>query len=381
MRDVERLLADSLGSIGRTHRPSDVYSAQQEFLLRRRRRRTYRTAAGVVVAGAAAALAFALVQTNPFRDEVTKKTRPALAVATTFGVGDEPSGVFARDDHVWVANQEDGTVTVINVVKNRIHATVDIHAPTDDVVVEDDALWATRPEDGTVAVVRGTHVVPGGPKGKAMLTTVRVGEPGRHIDIAAGLDAVWAVTRGENVYRLEGDDAEKTRLQIATDPSDVAVGQGYVWILDAKPFRPQPRLLKSDGSVIAFDPLDQEVVHRLPALVGQHGDLAVDSKFVWVANGDEGTITRINPTTGGSAILSIDGPYIGIASGTDYLWAVSFGDGDTGTLSRIDKEEVRVAGEPLELDGGAADVAVDERSAWVTNNAVDTVTRVKLVKP
>src|SRR5919106_4495073 len=115
MRDFDRLLSESLKSVGDVYRPADQLEAREAFLRRARRRRWF-LLAGIPATATAAAVIAALLFVSP-SPEPRRPSEPRLRVAAeplsvtvTIPVGEEPSGIGDGEGAVWVANSGDGTV-------------------------------------------------------------------------------------------------------------------------------------------------------------------------------------------------------------------------------------------------------------------------------
>jgi DNA-binding SARP family transcriptional activator/DNA-binding beta-propeller fold protein YncE len=138
-------------------------------------------------------------------------------------------------------------------------------------------------------------------------------------------------------------------------PVAVAIGHGSVWVANA-----------DDGTVSRIDPERHEVIRTIgigaPAV-----DLAVAADAVWVANGSDGTVSRIDPSAD-AVVETIDlrgsselawNPMYAVAADDDSVWIAA----GPHHLHRIDP----ATNEPLAVvDVGSApvDVAVGEDAIW-----------------
>jgi streptogramin lyase len=382
MRDLDALLADSLKSIAHSYRPADLHGAQGEFLLRRRRRRTYRLSAAVALAGVGAAAAIVIAQTQPFsEDQAPVAQGKEMVAAATIDVGAEPSGVAAGGGSVWTANSGDGTVSRIDPSTSEVES-FDVGGEPDDVVVVADLgsqqghAWVANPEfegvqelDPATGDVSTEMAVVGYPSGSG------------HIDLATDPDVpgiVWAVsaTTGQ-LFRIDQYTLEDRIVAEVIDDrstgqwSDVAAGEGLVWLLDER-----------TSSISRYDPATEETTQVAEQkLYDINDDLAVGEGYVWVANGDTGSVVRIDPATGHvSDPLEVGGHYAAIATGEGAVWVLAVDDGGVGSLFEIDPETIRVL-DRLTVAGDPADIVVADGSVWVTNNDTDTLTRIDLVEP
>ena len=121
-------------------------------------------------------------------------------------------------------------------------------------------------------------------------------------------------------------------------------------------------------SVAVIDPQDARVVGHV--LVGRRPvALAIGHGSVWVANADDGTVSRIDPDRGEVIrTIGIGAPAIDLAVAADAVWVAN---GSDGTISRIDPDVDAVV-ETIDLRG-SSDLAwnptyavdVDDDSVWV----------------
>ena len=114
-----------------------------------------------------------------------------------------------------------------------------------------------------------------------------------------------------------------TRSDVGKGPRGVVEAFGSVWVANA-----------DDGTVTRIDAKTQEVEGE-PIRVGQDPrELTAGGGFVWVANAKDNTVSQIDPKDGrvvGRAIPVGDDP-IGIAFGAGAVWTANHQD---GTVTRI----------------------------------------------
>jgi branched-chain amino acid transport system substrate-binding protein len=308
-------------------------------LVRLRRGRVL--AAPVVLALVAAAAAAVLL----LRDG-DDGVRPALAAVPTEGAvvaldartgsvrrriaaGRSPSAIAAERGHVWVVDAD--TRTVIRLASaSRVFETFSTGATPTDVAAGEDSVWVAHGRaledaqfvgpvatavarlDATTGTQRADTRLP---KGDGALSNL--------VDnhLAATRDAVWAVTPGFAVVRIDAATGAITARSTAVRAAAVAAGPAGVWVLGV------------DGAVAKLDERTARPVVR----------------------------TRVPASGVGS-----------IAVGSDAAWVTSPAD---GRLSRIGAGSPPVVG-AIELGRGASDVAVGEAAVWVANPLAGTVTRV-----
>lgn len=163
-------------------------------------------------------------------------------------------------------------------------------------------------------------------------------------------------------------DASSNRVDhvipVGIRPGDVAYGDGAVWVANLE-----------DGSLSRIDPETRTVVRNVQLPATPDG-VSVGAGAVWVVNGRLGTLYRVDPAfdrvsdglrLGERAITFTDA---GVTVGPGSVWA-AFGD---STLARVDTSPLREAG--LAVAGeGPSDVVVAFGSVWVSNSGDSSVQR------
>jgi YVTN family beta-propeller protein len=150
-------------------------------------------------------------------------------------------------------------------------------------------------------------------------------------------------------------------VPVGSGPLRSAVGEGAVWVLNG-----------NDGTVSRLDPSKNVVVQTISTGAGPAG-ITVGGGAVWVTNGTEGTVSRIDAETN-ILIQTIPlprGPR-GVAFGAGSVWVANL---DDRSVSRIDA----VSGDVLQTistAGTPTAIAVERGSVWVTNESNASVSRI-----
>jgi YVTN family beta-propeller protein len=118
-----------------------------------------------------------------------------------------------------------------------------------------------------------------------------------------------------------------------------------------------------DGTLLRIDPRTNTVVATIPVGRGQ-GGVAIGQGAVWVANPKDGTVSRVNPQTNTVvATVTLAGKSatnVSLAASPDAVWAT---DNDNDALVRIDPATNKViAAIPNQM--GASDVSYGASSTW-----------------
>lgn len=148
-------------------------------------------------------------------------------------------------------------------------------------------------------------------------------------------------------------------------PWGVAVGGGFLWVANGL-----------DDTVVRIDPRSHRRVGRPVAVGDAPNALAFGDGSAWVANNDDDTVVRLDAATGrvvGRPIPVGDEPFA-IATGAGSVWTYNL----DGTVTRIDARTMRAAGEPIVVGprsdlGGVAFVA---GRVWVTEGVEDTLSAI-----
>ena len=199
---------------------------------------------------------------------------------------------------------------------------------------------------------------------------------------AAGIVALTAGGGGDHVKALGSGvaaiDPSTGRLASLTDtetaPSNVAVGEGAVWVLNTE-----------DTTISRIDPKTKKVVKRF-GIGGVPSDIAAGAGALWVGNGggpqNNGTvsISRVDPrsnritrtvrlpdTASGSQWPSVGFP--GIAVGAGAVWAIN----PDQTISRIDP---KTGGRIATVDARASTIAAGDAGVWFVDADRPAVTQI-----
>jgi YVTN family beta-propeller protein len=241
-------------------------------------------------------------------------------------VGTDPAAVAVGGGLVWVANRQDGTVTVVDPGANRVQETLPASGsgPVGEggpgLAFASGSLWVANAGQRQVARVEpGADPIPipvnarpnalaaapdadavwvaaetkrgGGLLVRIDAGTNRLGRPVSLPHAPTGLAVtpdgrmVWVATAGDKA--ISGIDTRPggavRRIKLPLVPDQVAVGDGAVWVTSSK-----------SDAVLRIDPVTSRVVE--PIRVGNDpSGIAFGAGRVWVANGQDGTVSIIDP--------------------------------------------------------------------------------------
>jgi DNA-binding beta-propeller fold protein YncE len=213
--------------------------------------------------------------------EALYKVDPAEGPPTKIEVGAGPGDVAIDNQWVWVANEEDDTVTRIDPFDTSATRTIEVGDAPHAIDAESEAVWVANSGDGTIDRIS---------KGEARVTrTVEVGT--RPVALAVGSSSVWVADNRESLLRrvdLGSNEVVGSPVELAPKPRAVAVGFASVWVASG-----------GTGVVERFDPESETLIGE-PIEVGDGpssdpADLAIGDAAVYSANFGDATVTRIEP--------------------------------------------------------------------------------------
>jgi len=210
-----------------------------------------------------------------------------------------------------------------------------------------------------------------GPLGRVERLRRRVPEPAEEPiplpgprAVAIGLSSVWVVN-DDALYELGGGQ-EPRRIEVGGGPGDVAVDNNFVWVAN-----------EEDDSVTRVDPgsigPDGQPETKTVAVGSEPHSLSTGTGSVWVANAGSGTVNRIDAET-----LRVSDPIdvgprpTSIAVGPSSVWVT---DSEQSTMRQIDIRQGELVGEPIPVAAGPRGVAVGLASVWVASGGEDVVER------
>ncbi|HSJ17048.1 MAG TPA: hypothetical protein VK920_03035 [Solirubrobacterales bacterium] len=276
-------------------------------------------------------------------------TRPRV---TTVRVGGRPTAVLAGPGGVWVADSFSRRASVLDSESKDAKPTAfSLEGPASDVAATDDAAWFALPEQqalerrhakgpegsGELIEVAGFPSVLAGADEAVYALSDRAVEAidadtaevvdefrlgGFGSGLAVGEGYVWAAVDNRNVVRIDPESGESDGGVRVPEVFTVTADGGFVWALSAsgRLTRIAPDTLEatvapqsvrgaldvaaglgsvwvtsSRRTVTQLDPESLEP-RGAPLKVGDEpASVSVDAEAVWVANGGDGTLTRIEP--------------------------------------------------------------------------------------
>jgi YVTN family beta-propeller protein len=275
-------------------------------------------------------------------------------VTDVLPIGVTPRGVTVGSRYVWAANSADGTVSQVDPRSMSVVRTIGLGAEATDLVEGRGSVWVATGSDNTVvrvdartggvldnipisrdltasayAIAAGRNTIWIGsgseldeldPASGAIVA--RHGSPNNDIginDVQVGGASVWIAALEQVIRGSELTGRVTGVTSLGTIVAALAVGGGSVWAASSAPKGPGSVVWRLDPTnlrVTQTTSFGGEVASRAPPQ-----DLAFGAGAVWVASYDDGTVVRIDPTSGNiSKVIHVGGRPSGIAVGDGKVW-------------------------------------------------------------
>jgi DNA-binding beta-propeller fold protein YncE len=297
----------------------------------------------------------------------------ALMVVTIFGVaavvassgdepeaarlvaaGDAPFSLAASDDHLWVGNAGDLSVSRLELATGE---------PTGEPIP-----LPVRP--GQIAA--GEQVWVGAIEGSDIVR-IDAGDPETPpVPIAVGRDPaalaldgsdVWVAALNEGlIVRLSSEGEITDEITELEFPSALAFRGSDLWATDV-----------TEGTVSRIDVGVGAVVESIDVGSGPTA-LAAGERRLWITLFRQDEVAVVNPDDGGVEIVELEGAPGAVAVGGGYVW-VTVPERDS--LIRIDPTSLEAA-VPIPVGDNPQGVVVAGGAVWVANQGEDTVARIQL---
>jgi serine/threonine-protein kinase len=268
-------------------------------------------------------------------------------------VGKSPVAIASGLGSIWVANQDDGTITRIDPTTRRATDTIGgIPGTPLAVAAGEGAVWVTTLEGRLFRINPELNVS----------TQVRIrfhgrlggtGSPVALNGVAAGGGAVWILwTGGAELLRFDPASGTLTKIDDPRSPEAIALGNGAVWASEL-------------NSVSRIDAATSVVTGtaQIGALDTSATSVAVGEGSVWIAKSSAGQLWRVDPgstTAGGST--SVGGGIARVAAGERGVWVTRPA---AGSVARIDPASGAVV-RSIRTGSGAFAVTTGSGLVWVT---------------
>jgi YVTN family beta-propeller protein len=313
------------------------------------RRRGILLAAAALAAAAAVAVAVALLMGGEAAVTVRANSVGVIdpksnRVIAQVPVGSRPGAIAFGDGHVWVANEEDRSVSRIDPRTRAVRVITLGRTPT-GITFGVGAVWVahglagsvsridpefltvtTKDTDagaygrssaasvvatpGAIWVVFGSSVVKRlDPVTRRVVKTLYAGSSPSGITTAPS--GIWIANGGDNtVSRIDSStNAVLSTTSVTRHPSAIVAGYGAIWVAGS-----------GSNAVAQIDQWSRTTSRIIP--VGRDPDaLAYGAGALWVANAEDGTVMRIDPATGHPVgTIHVGKSPKGLAFGAGRIW-------------------------------------------------------------
>ena len=265
-------------------------------------------------------------------------------------VGTNPAAVAGGGGSVWVANRQDGTVTVVNPATNQVQDTLPASGsgPVDQggpgLAFASGSLWVANTTQRQV-----TRVEPGGDPAdipvEASPNAVAAAPDADSVWVAAGIESgggllaridagsnqvaqrikvrhaptglaitpdgrtVWLATPDDRaIYRIDTRTSNARRAELPLVPDQVAFGGGAVWVTSSE-----------SDAVLRINPTTSTVQATIRVGKGP-GGIAFGAGRVWVANRQDGTVSVIDPQSNEVGTLHLGFRPVAVAAEQGAVW-------------------------------------------------------------
>ena len=270
-------------------------------------------------------------------------------VIASIPTGLRPDDVAAGAGFVWVANAADDTVTQIAPRRREVVSTTSPRISVAGLAADAQGVWV----GDSRRLMRLDPDFPSEARSVSLAPDPILHEVVEENPVATGYGSVWSGRAYGAVARVDARTFEVLAdSSVGNSPSAIATGGGAVWIAD-----------DDDNTVTRMDPSGESAVVGTITVGQGPSAVAVGEGAVWVANTGEDTVSRIDPRTATvSQTIPVGRRPTGVAVGDGAVWVAN---SLSGTLDRIDPETNQVEA-TVEVGEAPQKVTVASGHVWVT---------------
>jgi YVTN family beta-propeller protein len=322
-------------------------------------------AGGVKISGAFGALTFpdgttqttasnpaGVLGVNPLQVALLKWFPAYQTANATFTVGKRPTGVAFDGTNIWVTNNLDDTVSVLQASNGQLVNTISL--------VSSSASPFGVAFDGTLMWVANYN----GIVSQCGLVSCGGGDLGANpIGLAFDGANMWVTDHGgNNVYKIQANSARSGPYAVGVQPYGIAFDGTYIWVAN-EGSNTVTRLLASSGACLGTCTFG---VGTSPVGV------AFDGSNIWVANYGGNTVTKLLASTGAVVgTYNVGSQPYGVAFDGANIWVTNSG---SNTVTRLQAS----SGQPLgtfSVGTTPLGIAFDGANIWVANSGSNTVSK------
>jgi streptogramin lyase len=209
------------------------------------------------------------------RDEesVVRADAETGQVVARIDLDHSPNGIAWSEDGLWTAGN--GRATKINPDTNKAAKAIETPALSEDIAIEAGTVWLpSTNDDGYVERISADE----GQVNTQPLTIGTQPDP-----IGSGGGFVWIGDEQEETLRkvdARSGQVVGEPIALGAFPTDVEVAPEGVYVLS------------SADAIVRVDPNSMKVTQRIP-VAGDVSDIAVGEGFLWIAEGSSEALTRV----------------------------------------------------------------------------------------
>jgi len=221
------------------------------------------------------------------------------SVTDRIPVGRSPSGVAVGAGSVWVTNAGDGTVRRIPAGAGEVTQELQAGSRPTGIAFGDGVLWVADAIGGELLRVDPTSG-----------ETEPVALPGQPSGVAFTPDGVWVSVSPAGIARVDPESLMVTLRQgVGNGPTAVLPAFGSIWVAN-----------QLDGTVSRLEPSTGQELATIPMGEGPNA-LGAAAGSVWVANEFDSSVTAIDPATNDVApAIPVGASVASLTADGDRLW-------------------------------------------------------------
>jgi YVTN family beta-propeller protein len=261
-------------------------------------------------------------------------------------VGSRPGAIAFGAGRVWVANEEDRTVSRIDPRTSAVR-TIPLERTPTGIAVGYGAVWVAHGLLGTVSRIDPEFLTV-----TEIDTDPGTSESSSTGSVTAGAGAVWVVFGNSVVKRIDPitNRVVKT-LYAGAFPSAITSAPSGIWVANG-----------GDNTVSHIDPSTNAVLPAI-SVSRRPSAIAAGAGAIWVAGSGANSVAQIDPFSGTTVdIIPVGSMPEAIAYGEGSLWVANAKD---GSVMRIDPKKGRVV-RTIHVGGSPRGIATGAGRVWVT---------------
>jgi len=225
-------------------------------------------------------------------------TTTGAAIGRPLHLGGRPISVVSGFGRIWVADISGSMVWEINPkTASVVGSPIPVAEGPVSMAAGDGGVWVASLVAGSVSLID--------PRTGNVLATGTL--PDGAVRLAIGPDGVWVSGQTDSLTRIDPRPVDGSlhwrTVDVGQGPFGVGVGDGSVWVANVK-----------SGSVSRVDPVSMRVTATY-AVGGAGGGVPANPEMValwhnrlWVADGQQGVVVALEPTTGQQTGMPVQVP-------------------------------------------------------------------------